>query len=97
MAQGFAVKSRNAAALALWLLMQPPWVGPEGGRFDANAPLSKWKASISFRTPEKCNEVLSQVVQFWASHPEEKNAAPYHAILSASKCVADDAPRLKEK
>jgi len=89
------VKPRRAAALALWLLMQPPWVGPEGGRFDANAPLSKWKASISFRTPEKCNEALSQVVQFWASHPEEKNAAPYHAILSASKCVADDDPRLK--
>lgn len=89
------MKPHDAVALTLvgWYLMLPPWVAK--GRFDASAPLSKWKISGRFNTGEQCKLVQKAVVDWYIDHPNDKQASWFRSLYGASRCVSANDPRLK--
>jgi hypothetical protein len=95
------MKLRHAAALALigWALMMPP-PRPVGDHFETNfsAPLSKWSTVRTFDLQSQCEaarEAYQQkptgnlVILLGAAEAQATTTT------KASRCVADNDPRLK--
>jgi hypothetical protein len=105
------MKSRHAAALALvgWYLMTPPL--NLAGVPDSGAPISSWHNERSFDSARDCEEGKDTVLESrleGAKRLEEiqiqkdpEGFAKYirwtRSEFAASKCIATDDPRLKEK
>jgi|ERR1019366_5525132 hypothetical protein len=102
---------RHAAALALvgWYLMTPPL--NSGGIPDYDAPITSWNNEKSFDSARDCEEgkvtVLESKIEARKRleqiqiHPDKQIADQYfrwtRSVFAASKCIATDDPRLKEK
>jgi hypothetical protein len=56
---------RNAAAFALVgrYLMIPPWASY--GKFDADAPLSRWKQSNAYDSAAECEQDRATLINFF--------------------------------
>ena len=90
------MKLCHAAALALvgWYLMLPP-VRPDGSA-NADAPLSKWKTSNTYDTPDECKKVLSGLRGGWVGYANG-HELNYPSQKETAACIASDDPRLKGK
>ena len=90
---------RHAAAFALvgWALMMPP-PRPVGDHFKTNfsAPLSKWATVRTFDLKSQCESAREAYLQKPTGNLVIMlGAAEAQATTKASRCVADDDPRLK--
>jgi hypothetical protein len=88
------MKPYPAAALALigCYLLLPPWVARD--KFDAHAPLSKWKKSGKFETEDACTLTRSALIDWYVDHPEAKDASWFRRYYSASRCLLAHDPGL---
>lgn len=88
------MKPRDAAALALvgWYLLIPPF--SRSGQLQEFRPLDDWVYVDSFDTATECREAtLQAVVQLESEASSNSRIQAY----GASRCIATDDPRLKEK
>lgn len=91
------MKSRHAAALALWYLMMPPLPRSSSGEIgsDLSRPLSEWRFSVNvYDTESNCNKEIDAINERAVTW-----ARDHHTMLDLShaQCIAADDPRLKEK
>jgi hypothetical protein len=91
------MKPHHAAALVLvgWYLLLPPWIAPN--KFDARAPMSKWEQSGKFDSVAQCKVMLSALVDWYADHPEEKEASWFRRLYRKAQCVSAEDARLEGK
>jgi hypothetical protein len=96
---------RHAAALALvgWYLMVPPWNGPDS--FDEKAPFNTWEQIDVYDSATDCSryrvkdiEIISKSSGLLPLRSDVgRDAKSVRNRLVASRCIASDDPRLKEK
>jgi len=105
------MKSRHAAALALvgWYLIAPPTKqSPTSGAvsLDVSAPLAKWQRIDSFDTAAECRAAQAKTgvvaiepddISILHDGDKEWWAKNAKTTVAASKCIATDDRRLKEK
>jgi hypothetical protein len=88
---------RHAAALALvgWYLMAPAAYPAKNGmwRWDAAAPLSRWKLVKSFDSAVQCEAELLERQR----GAKMENKASVRNFVESFQCIASDDPRLREK
>ncbi len=90
---------RHAVGLALvgWYLMTPPI---QGGDFNENAPISRWKIAGSYDTAAKCHDFLLKVWEktkknIPSSGPPTNSTERFAVGVELAACIATDDPRLK--
>jgi hypothetical protein len=105
------MKSCHAAALAIvvWYLITPNRL-PNSTQHDVRAPLSQWTKVENYATKDQCESAKALSIQT-LNHPtnlgldvaaQARKIGPagmseIRQALIASKCIATDDPRLKEK
>ena len=105
------MKPRHAAALALvgWYLMMPPFT--ERHEINTDAPLTKWERLDSYSSAGDCAADRSILLRDSQNKSKAADLAESTALrqgkvwdrtlaiarLEASRCIASDDPRLKEK